>query len=153
VNNLVTTINYIVSRSTELKNTFTDASSAPVEFSCIFCQNEEEYKDFTLSIEALGEVVERTPSGFTYLLKNPVNTIAGPLRLVKIRKPDIQRPERGDADFNTNYNNFKIKYLGKPGFEFLKRESFEMLRLSNPTYDVMACFSNIPKSKNLGIKL
>lgn len=153
MDNLISTISYIVSRSSELKNKFTDASSAPVEFACIFCQNDEEYKQFTNLIGKLGKVVERTQSGFTYLLDKPIETIAGPLRLVKVRKPDIQHTERGDADFNTDYNNFKIKFQGKPGFELIKRESFEMLRLSNPKFDVMSCFSNIPKSKVLGIKL
>lgn len=153
MNNLITTINYIVNRSTELKNKFTDASSAPVEFACIFCQNEEEYNKFTNEIETLGKVVETTPSGFTYLLVKPIETIAGPLRLVKIRKPDIQRSKRGDADFNTDYENFKKKYQSDSRFELVKRETFEYLRLSDPDFDVMACFSDIPKSKSLGIKL
>jgi len=82
-----------------------------------------------------------------------VKTIVGPLRLVKIRKPDPQRLEKGDVDFNTDYKNFKKKYQSDSGFELVKRETFEMLRLSNPNFNVMACFSNIPKSKYLGIKL
>jgi len=151
--NLITTINYVVSRSTELKNKFTNASTVPVEFACIFCQDEEEYKQFTNSIDTLGKIIERTQSGFTYLLDKPIKTIAGPLRLVKIRKQDIQRTERGDADFNTDYKNFKKKYQDNPKFELIKRGTFEMLRLSSPNSDVMACFSNIPKSNNLGIKL
>lgn len=153
LNNLTKTINYIVNRSTELKNRFTDESSAPVEFACIFCQKEKEYKGFTNSIESLGKIVERTPSGFTYLLNKHIKTVAGPLRLIKIRKPDPKRPERGDADFNTDYKNFKKKYQGSPGFELIKRETFEMLRLSDPNFDVMACFSSIPKSKELALKL
>ncbi len=153
MNNLITTINYIVSRSTELKNRYTDASLVPVEFVCIFCQNEGEYTQFTNSIETLGKVVERTKSGFTYFLDKPITTVAGPLRLVKIRKPDHQRTERGDADFNTDYKNFKKMYGGDPKFELIRRETFEMLRLSDPEFDVMACFSNTPKSKILGIKL
>jgi len=153
MNNLVTTINYIVSRSMELKNKCTDASSVPVEFSCIFCQNEEEYKQFTDEIETLGKIVERTQSGFTYFLDKPIQTVAGPLRLVKIRKPDSQRTERGDADFNTDYKNFKEKYQNNSGFELVKRDTFEMLRLSDPKFDVMACFSNVPKSNVLGIEL
>ncbi len=153
MDNLISTINYIVNCSAELKNKFTDASSAPVEFACIFCQNEEEYKQFTDSIEKLGKIAERTNSGFTYLLDKPTQTIAGPLRLVKIRKPDIQRTERGDADFNTDYKNFKNTYQKNSGFELVKRETFEMLRLSNSKFDVMACFSSVPMSKDLVIKL
>lgn len=153
MNNLVTTINYIVSRSTELKNNYTNATSAPVEFSCIFCQTEEEYTQFTDSIEILGKVVERTKSGFTYLFHKPILTVAGPLRLIKIRKPDNQRTERGDADFNTDYKNFKKKYKRNSAFELVKRKTFEMLRLSSPNFDTMTCFSNVPKSKVLDIKL
>jgi len=150
---LMETIKFIVNSATELKNKFTDATTAPVEFACIFSQNKEEYKEFTNQIQLLGKVVERTNTGFTYLLDKPIQTIAGPLRLVKIRRPDIQRTERGDADFNTEYKSFKKKHQDNGMFELVKRETFEMLRLSHPEYDVMACFSNIPKSKNLGITL
>ncbi len=152
MNDLIKTIQYIVSKSIELKNKFTDASSAPVEFACIFCQNEEEYNKFTSTIEKLGKIVENTPSGFTYLLDLPFKTIAGPLKLVKIRKPDF-RKERGDADFNTDYRELKEKYLNSPKFELVKYGTFEMMRLSDPNFDVMTCFSDIPKSKSLKILL
>jgi len=153
MNKLIVTIKYVVSHSTKLKDRYTSASTAPIEFACIFCQNEEEYKEFTNSIETMGKIVEKTQSGFTYLLDDPLKTVAGPLRLVKIRKTDPNRLERGDADFNTDYKDFKDRYEKDPKFELVKRESFEMLRLSNPKFDVMACFSNIPKSTDLGIKL
>ena len=153
MNKLIITINYIVSHSKELKDKYTSESTAPIEFACIFCQNENEYKEFTDSIEKLGKIDEETHSGFTYLLDKPLETVAGPLRLVKIRKPDPNRSERGDTDFNTDYKDFKSKYEKDTKFELVKRETFEMLRLSDPKFDVMACFSNIPKSKDLGIKL
>jgi hypothetical protein len=153
MNNLITTIKYIVNHSNELKNKFTNASEAPVEFACIFCQNEKEYDKFTNSIEKLGKIIQNTPSGLTYLLEELIKTVAGSLRLVKIRKPDTQRTERGDADFNTEYNNFKKRYQRNPKFELIKRDTFEMLRLSDQEFDVMACFSSIPMSKDLGINL
>ena len=153
MNNLITTITYLVGRSAQLKNKFTNASTAPVEFACIFCQSEKEYRGVTNPIEKVGKIVQDTPSGFTYLLDKPIQTIAGPLRLVKIRKPDIHRTERGDADFNTDYKEFKKKYQNNPKFELVKRDTFEMLRLSDSNFDVMTCFSNIPKSIDLGIKL
>ena len=37
---LIKIINNIVNRSTKLKNRFTDAHTAPIEFVCIFCQND-----------------------------------------------------------------------------------------------------------------
>jgi hypothetical protein len=152
MNNLILIIKYIVNRSAKLKNKFTDESSASVEFACVFCQSEKEYSEFTKEIGKLGKIVEKTPSGFTYLLTNSIETMAGPLKLVKIRKPDF-RKERGDANFNTNYTKLKEKYSNDPKFELVKYTTFEMLRLSDPGFDVMSCFSNIPKSRNLGIKL
>lgn len=122
-----------------------------MEFVCIFCHNEEEYREFTLEAETLGRIVETTPSGYTYLLDKPIATVAGPLRLVKIRKPDPKLTKRGDADFNTDYEDFKKRYGSDPKFELVKRPTFEMLRLSDPDFDVMTCFSSIPKSKELGI--
>lgn len=150
---LFTSVAYIVRRSNKLKNRFTRETAVPVEFACVFCQSEEEYQGFTRVIEVIGEIVERTPSGYTYLLREPIATAAGPLRLVKVRKPDPKLKLRGDADFNTDYEAFKKRYGGNPKFELVKRPTFEMLRLSDPAFDVMACFSGIPKSKELGINL
>ena len=153
MDNLIKIVQYIVSRSTELKNKYTNENDAPVEFGCIFCQNEEEYGRFIDLIQSVARIVEDTKSGFTYLLDKPIDTISGSLRLVKVRKPDYLRCERGDADFNTNYKEFKKKYQNDSKFELVERKTFEYLRLSDPGFDVMACFSNIPKSKDLRIAL
>lgn len=153
MDNLISTIQYIAKRSNKLKNQFTTETSAPIEFLCIFCQNEKEYSKFTKEIEPIGKIVEETSTGFTYLLNDPINTNSGLLRLVKIRKLDPARQERGDADFNTDYKRLKEQYINNPNFELVKRESFEMLRLSDSHFDVMTCFSSIPKSKSLEIKV
>lgn len=144
---------YIVDKSFNLKNKFTDAKNAPVEFACIFCQSEDEYQNLDRLVGERGNVVQETPSGKTYLLDRAIQTKAGPLKLLKIRKPDPARKERGDADFNTSYVEFKEKYSNDPKFELIKRDTFEMFRLSDPKFDVMSCFSSVPMSKDLGIKI
>ena len=100
---LIPIVNYLVDKTAQMKNEFTDAVDVPIEFACIFCKSDKEYKHLTAEIQKLGKVVQDTPTGFTYLLNKPLETRAGTLRLVKIRKPDPQRKERGDTDFNTNY--------------------------------------------------
>ena len=135
-----------------MKNKYTDANDSPIEFVCIFCQSDEEYEKLTTEIQALGKIVQNTTTGFTYLLNQPLKTGAGPLSLVKIRKPDPLRKERGDTDFNTNYPEFKREYSNEPNFELIERAGFEMLRLSSPNREVMVCFSSIPLSRVLGIK-
>ena len=150
---LISIVNYIVEKSIQMKDKYTGVKDSSIEFACVFCQNNEEYEKLTNEIEALGKVVQSTNTGFTYKLNQPLNTKAGLLSLVKIRKPDPLRKERGDTDFNTNYQDFKKKYGDKQNFELVKREDFEMLRLSNPQNNVMVCFSSIPLSKVLGIGL
>jgi hypothetical protein len=150
--NLLGVIDYLVNQSIKLKDKFTTEAYAPIEFACIFCQTPEEYKAFTLAVEKIGTVVQNTPSGLTYQLNNPINTEAGKLKLVKIRTPDPLRKERGDTDFNTKYPEFKRKYQGKPQFELIERDNFEMLRLSDPKSDVMVCFSSIPLGISLNLK-
>ena len=89
----------------------------------------------------LGSVVQETAMGPVFLIPALI-TVAGILRLLKIRRPDPKRPERGDADFTiVNYNLFKNKYLGKPGFSIIKRAEMEMIELNDQSYDVLAYYS------------
>ena len=82
-----------------------------------------------------------------------MKTVAGLLKLLKIRHPDSTRPERGDADFTvTNFVVFKKKYLSKKEFKLIKRKNFEMIELMDPEFDVRAYFSNPPLDKQLNIK-
>lgn len=151
--NLKEVVSYIANKSGELKNKYTGELSAPIEFACIFCQNYAEYKEYSRQIEPLGKVVQDTSTGYVYLLKEAINTGSGPLWLVKVRKLDPQRKERGDADFNTDYRKFKKAYFGKPNFGLIERGDFEMLRIADPQFDVMTCFYSVPLSKILGVKL
>lgn len=145
-------LNHLVNSGIILIKKYTSEINIPIEFACIFCQNQKEYKKLTQVINNLGEVVQDTPTGYTYFLNDPIITQAGKLKLVKIRIPDATRKERGDTDFNTNYTEFKSKYQNKTGFKLIERDNFEMLRLSDPNFDVMVCFSNIPLGQTLNLK-
>lgn len=138
---------YIVTRSVELKNKYTDEINAKVEFGDIFSRDDDEYQQLTEIINTIGKVVYPGLTGNIYSIKKPIKTIAGNLYLVKIRKPDDKVRLRGDADFDTNYPKLKKKYQNQSNFELIVREKFEMLRLSDPDFDVMTCFSNIPVRK------
>lgn len=145
-------VNHLVNSGVSLINKHASEPHLPIEFACIFSQNQKEFEELTEVIQNLGKVVQDTPTGYTYIIDEPIKTQAGELKLIKIRKPDPARKERGDTDFNTNYTEFKRKYQNKTGFELIERDSFEMLRLSDPDFDVMVCFSNIPLGKTLNLK-
>ena len=135
---------YIITESVKLKNKCAKEVDVKVEFGDIFCQSDEEYKELVGEIKNLGENVYSTKTGDIYRLDKPLKTIAGDLYFVKARVADGTLKQRGDADFDTDYLPFKEKYLHNPHFELVIKEEFEMLRLSDPDFDVMTCFSNIP---------
>lgn len=148
---LKTLIQGIVAEASKLRDAKTTEHQAPVNYACVFSQNEQEYESLLEVAKQLGGAVQETAMGLVFYIE-PLETISGNLRLVKIRKPDIKRTERGDADFTVaDYPTFKETYLGKPGFEIIKRPNMEMIELADPEFDVLAYFSNPPLGKTLNL--
>lgn len=142
----------IVTRAASLKNKYIDDKNAPVNYACIFSQNDEEYAELVEAAHKIGDVVKETPTGLLFWI-NPLKTVAGDLRLLKIRLPDVVRPELGDADFTIlNFLGFKKKVLSKSEFKLIKREDFEMVELVDPEFDVRVYFSNPPLDEQFGVK-
>ncbi|MCD6230038.1 MAG: hypothetical protein J7K00_04530 [Candidatus Diapherotrites archaeon] len=142
----------IVKQSCELKNKYTAEQNAQVNYACIFSQSSEEFEILIKVANKIGKIIKDTPTGPLFEI-NPIKTVAGNLRLLKIRNPDKTRPERGDADFTVfNYFDFKNKYLPKDGFKLIERKDFEMIELVNFDFNVRAYFSNPPLDEQLGIK-
>ena len=98
----------------------------------------------------LGKIFKETQTGPLFLID--LDTESGKLNLLKIRKPDETRKERGDADFTVDdYNNFKKNYLPKPSFSLIKRDKFEMIELVNSNFNVQTYFSNPPLNQQFGL--
>ena len=142
----------IVEKASNLKDKHTSEKGAPVNYACVFCQNDEQYKNLLKIVQEIGKVVEETPTGSVFQIP-PLDTVAGNLQLLKIRKPDATRPELGDADFTvSNYPEFKKKYLPQKGFKLIVRNKFEMIELVDPEFNVRAYFSNPTLEEQLGLK-
>ena len=143
-------IKNIVKDAEFLKDKYTDQKNIPVNYACIFCQSEEEQTNFLEKAYKLGPIIQETPSG--PLFKISLDTVAGKLQLLKIRKLDPTRPERGDADFTvSNYPSFKEKYLNKPGFSLIQKENFEMIELYEKGNNVRVYFSFPSLDKQLNL--
>ncbi len=139
---LIDIVTDIVRQANDLKNARTDAHDAPVNYACVFCQNDAEFKEMSAVASTMGSVAKDTLAGQVFRIE-PIETVAGPLLLLKIRKPDPARPERGDADFTVrHYAVFRKKYFGKPGFKLIERPDMEMIELVDPAYPVLAYFSH-----------
>ena len=135
----------IVSEARNLFEKHTDQKDAKVHYCCVFSQSDGEFEKLNVAVNGIGgRILKETPTGPMYQIQ-PIETVAGALRILKIRKPDPTRPERGDADFAvSNYPEFKEKCLGRLGFNLIEREDFEMIELMDTDFNVRAYFSNPP---------
>jgi hypothetical protein len=142
----------IVAAAADLKNRATDQANAPVSWCCIFTQNEADYYDLVSLFSELGTLANDTKSGPVYVVP-PIPTIAGPVRVVKVRRPDPTKPELGDADFRIEpYEPFWLKYQDVPGFKVIERDAFVMIELMEPGSNVRVYFSNPPVEEHDGIR-
>ncbi len=150
-NSLKLLVQQIVKRAEELKDKHTAEKNAPVNYACIFSQSEAEYDELLIAAKRLGKIVKKMPSGLLFQIK-PLETVVGKLQLLKIRVPDVTRPERGDADFTvSNYAKFKEANLSRPGFKLILKEDFEMIELMDSEFDVRVYFSHPPLDEQLGL--
>lgn len=141
----------IVRDAKALKDKHTSEHDTPVNYVAIFSHSADEYEALLALARLCGRPVHTTPTGPLFHIA-PLDTVAGLLKLLKVRAPDPNRLERGDADFTvTDYAPFKRQYLSKPGFKLIPRENFEMVELIDPSFNVLAYFSNPPLDQQLGI--
>lgn len=143
---LLQKIKQIVSEANNLKDKYTKEKDVLVNWVCIFSQSDAEYEKLTKQSLEIGDLIETTSSGLIYKFKDPPETEAGRPKLFKIRMYDKTRPEKGDADFTTKYEEFKKTYLDNKRFTLIVREKFEMIELKDENFDVRAYFSSIPPS-------
>jgi len=142
IDELKTLVRDIVADALRLSAAHTSEQKAPVNYACVFTHSTAEYEEMVKVARQLGPVAQETPTGPVFHIA-PLSTAAGTLRLLKIRRPDPKRPERGDADFTVaDYDSFKNTHLGKPGFSLIKRTNMEMIELIDPSYDVIAYYSH-----------
>ncbi len=143
----------LVAQAKQLSEKHTAERNAPVNYACVFAQSENEYEALLDATQQLGgSIVKETTMGPVFKI-SPITTAAGDLGLVKIRRPDPKRPERGDADFTvSDYPHFKKTHLGRPGFSLITREDFEMIELIDPAFNVLAYYSHPTLTEVLGLE-
>lgn len=132
----------IVAEASLLSAKHTGESSLPVNYACIFTQSQSEFDEMTRLALQLGTIADDTPTGPVFSIQ-PLTTSAGSLDMLKVRRPDPKRPERGDADFTaTDFTAFKNTHLNKPGFNLIVRKEMEMVELIDSSFNVLAYYSH-----------
>lgn len=143
---LLETFNRIIDEAIKLKDKYVKEKDLKVSWVCVFSQSEDEYEKYIKEASEIGELIEKTPSGLIFKFKSPLKTKAGSPKIFKIREYDKTRTERGDADFITNYPEFKKTYLDDNRFTLIPREKYEMIELKDNNFNVRVYFSSIPPS-------
>lgn len=144
-------VQQIVEQASTLKDKHIAEKDTSVNYVAVFAQSQAEYDELLEVVNEMGSIIKDTPTGPLFKIK-PLSTAAGQLKLLKIRQPDKTRPERGDADFTlVDYLAFKKKYLGKPGFKLIERETMEMIELMDKSFKVRVYFSYPPLDQQLGL--
>jgi len=153
INDVYDLVKNIVNKSNDLKNKYTDEINAKVNYVCIFCKDDNDFNDYiSLLKNDNNDIIEDTYSGPLFRLKD-LETVAGTLKLLKVRRYDDKHLDLGDADFTvSNYAEFKNKYINKPNFKLISGEGYEMIELMEEGNEVRVYFSNPPLDKELGIK-
>lgn len=132
----------ILMRAIALKNKYTKEYNATAAWACIFSQSEDEYNKLLEEAKKIGNIYKETTNGPIFLLNE---AMADTVKILKIRKPDPTKTERGDADFTViDYNKFKEEYQNKENFKLIPRDTFEMIELTEPKAAVRVYFSNPP---------
>ncbi|MFH0952182.1 MAG: hypothetical protein V1838_03240 [Patescibacteria group bacterium] len=135
-------VNHIASQGLLAISQNTDEKDLLINYMGIFAKDDTEFMEMDDIVKTLGTPGDNTAtaSGSTYLLNEPFNTPAGPLKVLKIRRPDPTRPQRGAPDFRVkDYSSFKEKYLSSTGnFSLMIRKDYEMLELKG--VDVLVYF-------------
>ena len=123
-----------------------------IDYICIFSHSDGEYKNLLDISNKIGDIVDPTPTGPVFAIKNTLGKKFHDSKFLKIRLPDSTRPQKGYVDYNSEYFSFKKKYLNNQEFTLIKRIDFEMIELKDPNFDVLVYFSSNPLSQRLNIK-
>ena len=148
-------VNYVVNQGIQAIRANTDEIALPLDYMGIFAKDDAEFTEIDSLLKTLGTPGDKTATstGATYLLSEPIKTPAGPLKVLKVRKPDPTRPQRGAPDFRVDdYAAFKDKYLSRGNdFSLIVRPEYEMMELKG--IDVLAYFPSRSFDERQGIPI
>jgi len=142
--NLLKTYQQIINNAKEMVSKNVDDSdlTGNINYAAIFAHSLNEFEKISSELEKNGKVSDKQPTGDYYLLDTPMKTDFGNIKNCRVRKPDNDHPQVGYVDFEvTDYNDFKSKYVKKPGFKIINNvHGIELVELWDKNYSVKAFF-------------
>jgi len=137
---LIEKIKEIQKGITLVKNECVFEQGLVLDYITIFAHSDDEFNKLVKVSEEIGEKIEEH-NGPVFKLKEYLKFDNGVLKIFRIRKPDIERPQIGCGDFKVfDYEMFKSKYLNKKNFVLFQGKGFEFLGIHDLTKDYLVYF-------------
>ncbi len=137
-------IKYVAARSRTLIERITHRSLA-ISYLTLYTHREEDFVRLCTFMSELGKPVD-VEDGIRFVLKSPIKTRSGPLKRVRIRKPDPYLAHVGAGDFTVgDYTDFRDAELAQnPGnIRMIQRDGYQMMEFHDASFDVFAYVPSI----------
>ena len=115
-------------------------NTLPISSLTIFSHSEDEFASLKKSLSVLGSPYNEN-NGPRVTLYKPIKAGSNLITHLRIRKPDLERPQVGCNDFDVeDYEVFKRKYLvsHSKNLRLIVRNDYEMIEFFNDNFDVLA---------------
>jgi len=134
---LIEAVEYVAIETSKMARKIT-GESFPIMSLTIFSHSEPEFESLGKILAELGEPYNYN-NGPRIKLHKPIEIDGNKILYLRIRKPDIERPQVGCDDFETDFKSFKEKYLSKhANLELIRRPEYDMIEMKDKEFEVLA---------------
>lgn len=135
---LIKVVKYIATETLKLAKKII-RKTFPIKSLTVFAHSQSEYELLTGILAEMGKP-HNYNNGPRVELSEPIKVRSNYINYLRVRTPDVERPQIGCNDFEINYDDFKKTYLDKYKNKliFIKRLEYEMIEFRDPDFDVLA---------------
>lgn len=135
---LIEAVRYVAVETSRLAERIV-GKTFPIKYLTIFAHAESEYELLIGILSDMGKSYGYN-NGPRVELNEPIEVGENRITHLRIRKPDLERPQVGCNDFETDYESFKKDFLFKhpDNLRLIKRPEYEMVEFYDPSFDVLA---------------
>lgn len=139
ISELLGVVHYVAENSARLSKEII-GTSFPIHSLTVFSHSGGEFEYLKVLLGTLGLPYNEN-NGPRVTLYEPIVVGSNTITHLRIRKPDLERPQVGCNDFDVeDYEAFKAEYLAKhpDNLILIKRPDYEMIEFRHPDFDVLA---------------
>lgn len=138
IDELIESVKFVVAESSAMSKAILN-ETFPITSVTIFSHSDSEFEILKGLLQQLGKPFSFN-NGPRVVLHKPITFGAHKITHVRIRRPDVERPQMGCNDFDTEYVSFKDKYLTlhPENLSLITRPEYEMIEFHHPEFNVLA---------------